>query len=448
VRGAVEGAWDEPDPLALAAAVLPLVASARLRPGELPWLAALPLPDDEGEPAPADELVLPGSVLAGLADPEAVGVVAAEVVQRWGDSVLAAVGVLDALTVTEVEDVVLDESAADERLADWVAAVLDDLPPSDVPPTARSVLLVPELDVVADDRWPAALREVSGNPRLRAAVVTPVRIELGDGRTKQVPSYAGWLVSTRALLGGRPAHSWALAGSGLDGLYEVLDRELVDGVDPAVLAAAGVRAGLPGVLAAPGGPDELLDRLADPDRTVSSATLAEVWRLVADLDPQVVSPPARLRVAPGRVVDAAAVVVVDAPEHLQVLPVDEALVVPLAAAERLAEVLDLDRSSEVVRAPDLSGGSRQPLPASVAGLLAGLPGTWQEHDRLAVDGVEVSWWRGPDGSVHAATVDGLARGLAAAAGRWDRRLLVAAMLADPGRADELRVEALLEGPRG
>ncbi len=99
VRGAVEAVWDQPEPLALAAAVLPLVASARLRPGELPWLAALPLPDDEGQPAPADELVLPGSVLAGLADPEAVGVVAAEVVQRWGGPVLAAVGVLDALTV-------------------------------------------------------------------------------------------------------------------------------------------------------------------------------------------------------------------------------------------------------------------------------------------------------------------------------------------------------------
>ena len=228
----------------------------------------------------------------------------------------------------------------------------------------------------------------------------------------------------------------------------MLDRELVDGVDPAVLAAAGVRTGLADVLAAPGGPDELLDRLADPDRTVSSATLDEVWGLVADLDPQVVSPPTRLRVAPGRVVDAAAVVVVDAPEHLQVLPVDKALVVPLGAAERLAEVLDLDRSSEVVRAPDLSGGSSRPVPASVVGLFAGLPVTWQEHDGLAVDGVEVSWWRGPDRSVHAATVDGLARGLAAAAGRWDRRLLVAAVLADPGRADELRAEALLEGPGG
>jgi hypothetical protein len=310
------------------------------------------------------------------------------------------------------------------------------------------VLVVPELDVVADDRWPAALRALSGDPRLRDAVVTPVRLELGGGRTRQVPSYAGWLLSTRALLGGRPAHGWALAGSGLEGLYDVLDPQLVDGVDPAVLAAAGVRAGLPDLLAAPGGPDELLDRLADADRTVSPATLAAVWVLVAELDPRLVSPPARLRVAPDRVVDAGAVVVVDAPEHLQVLTVDEALVVPLGAADRLAEVLDLDRSSRVVRAPDLAGGSAQPVPDSVSGLFGGLPLTWQEHDELAVDGVEVSWWRGPDGAVHAATLDGLARGLAAAAGRWDGRLLIAAVLADPDRAGELRAESLLEGPRG
>ena len=253
MRGAVEAAWDEPDPLALAAAVLPLVAAAGLRPGDLPWLATLPLPDADGEAAQADELVLPGSVLAGLADPDEVGVVAAELVDRWGGEVLAAVGVLDTFTVIEVEDVVLDETAADERLADWVAAVLDGQPRSPVPPTARSVLVVPDLDLVADDRWPDALRVLSADPRLREAVVTPVRLSGGDGRSASVPSYAGWVLRSNALLGGRPATSWALPGVGLDGLYDVLGAELLDGIDPAVLAAAGVRAGLADVLAADGG---------------------------------------------------------------------------------------------------------------------------------------------------------------------------------------------------
>ena len=81
----------------------------------------------------------------------------------------------------------------------------------------------------------------------------------------------------------------------------------------------------------------------------------------------------------------------------------------------------------------------------MAGLVDGLPATWQEHDDLMVDGVDVEWWRAPDGTVHAATVDGLARGLAAAAGHWEARLLIAAVLLDPDRAAELATEARLEG---
>ncbi len=52
-----------------------------------------------------------------------------------------------------------------------------------------------------------------------------------------------------------------------------------------------------------------------------------------------------------------------------------------------------------------------------------------------------------DGAVHAATVDGLARALAWAAGRWDARLLVAAMLDaadDRARIEELLAESGLE----
>ena len=85
------------------------------------------------------------------------------------------------------------------------------------------------------------------------------------------------------------------------------------------------------------------------------------------------------------------------------------------------------------------------MPDNVSALVDGLPVTWQEHDDLAVDGVDVEWWRAPDGAVHAATVDGLARGLAAAAGRWDARLLITAVLLDPDRAAELATEARLEG---
>ena len=53
-----------------------------------------------------------------------------------------------------------------------------------------------------------------------------------------------------------------------------------------------------------------------------------------------------------------------------------------------------------------------------------------------------------DGEVHAATVEGLARGLAWVAGRWDARLVVAAVLDardDETRIDELVAETLLDG---
>ena len=443
LRAAVEQAWDGPDPLALAGTVLPLVAAASLRPGELPWLARLPLPDEDGEPAQADELVLAGSVLAGLADPDLVGVVAPDAVRRWGAQTLAAVGVLAHLTVTEVEDVVLDPASIEDPLAGWAEAVLADLPHLDLPPTARSVLVLPDLDVIADDRWPQALRVLSADPRLRAAAITPVRLDLGDGRSRGVPSHAAWVLRTRAMLGGRPGSVWAVSGSGLTGPYDEVPAGVVDDVEPAVLAAAGVRTGLVTLLAEPGGADDLLARLADGSRTVTAALLADLWALLAALDPQDVTPPERLRLGPSRVVAAGGVVVVDRPEHLQVIRSD-ALVVPVDLAAALAEVLDLDRSSEVVRSPDLGGGLEQPVPASVAGLVPGLPDTWWEHEDLVVDRQHVSWWRGPDGRVHAATVDGLARGLAAAAGRWESRLLLAAVLADPDRADELGAETQLE----
>jgi hypothetical protein len=278
---------------------------------------------------------------------------------------------------------------------------------------------------------------------LRAAAVTLVRLDLGDGRSRGVPSHASWVLRTRARLGGRPGSSWAAAGSGLTGPYDELPAGVVDDVDPAVLAAAGVRTGLVALLAEPGGADDLLTRLADGSRPVTATLLADLWPLLAALDSRDVTPPERLRLGPTRVVDADGLVVVDRPEDLQAIRTD-ALVVPVDLAPALAEVLDLDRSSEVVGTPDLGGGLEQPVPASVAGLVQGLPETWWEHEDLVVDRQHVSWWRGPDGQVHAATVDGLARGLAAAAGRWESRLLLAAVLADPDRADELGAETQLE----
>jgi hypothetical protein len=80
------------------------------------------------------------------------------------------------------------------------------------------------------------------------------------------------------------------------------------------------------------------------------------------------------------------------------------------------------------------------VPEVVRLVLSDVAATYVEHGDLAVSGVECDWWVGADDVVYAASVDGLARGLAWAAGRWDLRLLLAAVLAEPDRAEELLAE--------
>ncbi len=104
----------------------------------------------------------------------------------------------------------------------------------------------------------------------------------------------------------------------------------------------------------------------------------------------------------------------------------------LAGVDPSAAAVDRDPSASV-----------RPVP-SVAGALLGpevdLPSTYLEHDDLRAASVPVSWWVDEDGTVHAATLDGLARGLAWASGRWDRRWALAAVLAEPDRLAEVVAE--------
>jgi hypothetical protein len=65
------------------------------------------------------------------------------------------------------------------------------------------------------------------------------------------------------------------------------------------------------------------------------------------------------------------------------------------------------------------------------------PQSYVEHEELVVDGVEIDWRLTNDGVLHAATLEGVAAGLAWAAGQWPRRFEVAALLEDPSRTREL-----------
>jgi hypothetical protein len=436
VGAAVTAAAQDDDLDTLTAAVLGLLAAApAVTASDLPWLAELPLRDVDGEVAPAGELVLPGSPAAALLDPDEAVPVAADLLDRWGASLLARAGVLSGLAVCRDTDVPLDgtvEHDLDDEAA-WLAELADVLPAGDVPPVLVELVAVRDLDLVRDDAWPEALRLVAADPDLRAAVLGPALV-LGGGARREGPTYTAWWLSRHARIGGRPPTAWRApdADPALRALYPAVD---LPGVDRALLAAVGVRTELGPALAA-----DVLDRLADPAVDVIAAELPRLLVAISPADPDLVPPPAAVRVPDGaatRVVPAREAAVADAPYWLQ-LGRPNVLAVPGDAATAVAELLDLPLLADVVEV-DLPGGEPAPVPAAVRSVLPEAPATYREHDDLQVAGCPVQWWV-HEGEVHAATAEGLARGLAWAAGRWHARLLAAEALRDPDRAGELAAE--------
>ena len=110
----------------------------------------------------------------------------------------------------------------------------------------------------------------------------------------------------------------------------------------------------------------------------------------------------------------------------------------------LAAVLDVDTTGQRLREPTLPAGDLRDTVAAVRELVPDAPATWVEHGDLRVAGQAVTWWVADDGTVHASTLDGLARGLAWTAGRWSDRWLLAAVLHEPERLDQLRAELSLD----
>lgn len=450
--------WDEEQGLdaeELAETVLALVRDADLEAGDEPWLAALALPDEDGELAPAGELVLPGSPFAAVMREDELALCDADLAERWGEQPLAACGVLANFTLVRATDVVLDPDELEPRGGDfaepddaglldavdvWCEDVLDRLPETPVPPVATEIVAVRDLDLVDDDAWPQALALLA-RPPLRDALTAPVRVLLPDGTTESVRSYTAWWLRDHPVLDGRrPAGLRAAGGDPLlAGLYDSVDASGFE--DAQVLRALGVRTSVAALLDEPGGAAELLTRLADPDREVTARQLHALYTAIADLDPEQVTLPDELRaVVDGevRIVDAADAVIADAPDLLPLSAGLPLLPVAPARAADLAELLQVGRLGESVTAEVASEGEEYEVPESVHVLLgAGAPATYVEHERLLAGGVELDWRRTPDGTVHASTVEGVAAGLAWAAGQWPRRFEVAALLEDASRTDEL-----------
>lgn len=409
----------------------------------LPWTAEnLPLPAEDGELEAAGDLLLPDSPLREILRPEAIAVVAPEVVERFGADTLRAVGVLESFAVIRESDVTVDSADVDHDLdgeEEWLQSLGDAAPAA--PEYISEFVAVRDLDLVPDDAWPAALRLLA-RPPLRAAVLDPARVLYRDGRVVDVPSYTAWWLRGRPILdGARPMDLRLPDGDPrLVGLWDTAP----EGLDPEFARGLGIRVSLTDVLADPDGPADLMARLADPARHLTADQLSAVYAAVARVDPERAPAPYRVRVPEGtgtRVVDADEVVVVDAPDLLPVVA-GHALPAPLREAGPLADVLDLPVASVILTGFVCSTGVEVEVPAVVHRVLSGAPSTYVEHAALVVAGpdrdVEVEW-RFLDGVLHASTARGLGFGLAWAAGAWEKRWLVCAALEDPDGLAELLI---------
>ncbi|MGC4949071.1 sacsin N-terminal ATP-binding-like domain-containing protein [Streptomyces sp. DT224] len=463
VRAAVAGSldagevWDEDalDGDELVETVLTLVRDAALEPGEEPWLGALALPDEDGELAPAGELVLPDSPFAGIMREGELALCDADLAERWGEQPLTACGVLATFALVRATDVVLDPDELEPRDGDfaepgdaglldavdvWCEDILDQWPDSPVPPVATELVAVRDLDLVDDDAWPQALAMLA-RPPLRDALTQPVRVLLPDGTTESVRPYTAWWLRGHPVLGGRRPAGLRVHGGDprLAGLYDSADATGFE--DAEVLRALGVRTSVGALLDEPGGAADLLGRLADEDRPVTAVQLHALYTELSALDPEQVTLPDELRaVVDGevRVVDAADAVIADAPDLLPLTGGLPLLPVAPARAAELAELLQVRRLGESVAAEVTSDGEEHEVPESVRVLLGpATPAAYVEHAELRAGGVELDWRRTPDGVVHASTLEGVAAGLAWASGQWPRRFEVAALLEDPSRTEEL-----------
>lgn len=452
VRRAVEEAADRAEDgeddeglEGLVDAVLQLVrralGSGALAPGDLPWLADLPLPAADGDVAPAGALVLPGSAAAELLDPDEVLPVAADAVAAWGEDVLEAVGVARRLGVVHASDVDVADLPDELDTLDGARAWAASLPPG----TLVEVVAVRDLDLVRPAAWARALEVLAVDPLLRSAVTEPVVVRRVDGTAARAPSYTSWWLRTRLGLGG---HADPDADAVVAAVLPAAPA-WVASADPALRSALGLvrslddldddgwAAVLRSLVERPPAPAQLLAVYAALAAAADGVRLEAPDRLpVPEVGERVV------------VVDAEKVAVVDAPMWLQRADLGALLPVPLGTAEAVADLLDLDLASERA-AGQVTGTSVQcDVPEPVRWLLPGCPPRWREHETLTVDGVAVDWWvdgHGTTAVVHAVTLAGLARGLAQAAGRWDLRLPVEAVLLDPGAAAEVLAEQVMIG---
>ncbi|MEV0070080.1 molecular chaperone Hsp90 [Amycolatopsis sp. NPDC050768] len=419
VERSVEDVRSGLDGMNLAGAVLRLIAECGDDAPE--WAGALALPSEDGWRR-ADELVLPSSPLLDVFDSEvfeedgALSVLDEEFAEDWPQPTLEAVGVLDSFAVVRDEEPHEPDHGLPDEDSWWDSF--------ERPPTA--VLAIRDLDLVADDAWPAALRLIAARPETWQALHAP-------------EGHAGWWLARYALLAGEAPGSWRLpAAADLAGLYdEVPDLEL----SVELLQAAGVRTTLD--LATAEDVTDLLDRLGDPARTLTPGLAARAHRALVQspVDVDDLDAPVRVRTAGASVADADKAVVLDVPWPASALPATKIIAAP-EDPEHLAELLDVPLAgalpNEVTSTGEYVAWADLPairLVADQLGLTVPEGGPLL-HDVLTVivDGTtaDVSWWSDEDNRLHAAdTSEGLARAFAWATDHWTERYRITALLDDP-----------------
>ncbi len=365
---------------------------------------------------------------------------------RWGADVLRAVGVADRpllVRVGEVDPHDLPPALDDLDDADrWVRAVAG----ADAGAVVEGpVLAVRDLDLVDADRRGDLLAALASDPELRAALVREVVVRSARG-ARRAPSYTAWWLRRHAgLAGRRPAGT---AGDAVVPQGPAWTADLPHDVAAAV--------GMVRTVAEldPAGRADLLRRMGGRG-TAEVTTLLATWAaLTADEPGDADEPDVDLGeltwalAADGSPVRCRAdePVVLDDARWWQRFDLAPRVVAAPGRAERLADLLDLDLASDRAAGEVTSTGTAAPLPPAVLARWPRLPSTWQEHDDLRVDDVEVDWWvesvPGQPTVLHAATGDGLARAVAHAAGDWASRHLVGQLLDDDAAAAALVEDAL------
>lgn len=450
VRAAVEHSAEADDPDVIADAVLTVVAADVSQAEGLWWLSDLVLRDADGELVPANALVVAGSDAAAVLDEEEVAPIDNAIVERHGLPAVEAIGVLSSLGTVSASDVALDElpeALADlDGIADWAYDVAPD--GSRFGATVGELIAVRDLDWIMDDAWPRVLELFGASPDLRRALVEPVRVVGPDDRPHGAASYTAWWIRERVLLeDGEP-----LAGRADPAADPILASFLDSApgwtaqLDPEVRTAVGLVRVVSDLDAA--GVELLLDRLADPDREVEESALLRLWSQLGTHSAYPGQTPEDVRVLDGsgltKVMGAGDAVVADAPMWLQRGDLGGFVVASGAAADGLSDLLDVPMAEEVAGGKIDGDGTAADVPDLVRELVPEAPDTWWEHEELLVDGVEVSWWVDEDRRPHAATFDGLAKALAWSAGRWDQRHVIRAVLSEPTRSTELRLDATFD----